>query len=63
MVVDAEKLRIAAKASNKLWKWSLGAHLSINAHFQGVVYEQQNRDDQEFKLCRKPLALSTCEEY
>ncbi len=61
MVVDTEKLCISAKASNKLWKWSLGAHLSINAHFQGVVYEQQNRDDQEFKFYQKPLALSTCD--
>jgi hypothetical protein len=56
MVVDAEKYSIAAKASNKLWKWSLGAHLSINTHFEGIVYEQQNRDDKEFKSSRKSFA-------
>ena len=56
MVVDAEKGSIAACTSHKLGKRSLGADLSINAHFEGVVYEQQHRDNQEFKLGRKPLA-------
>ena len=61
MVVDAEKERISTKASHKLGKWSLGAHLSINTHFEGIAYEQQNRDDKEFKSSRKPFAWSTCE--
>jgi len=56
MIVDALKECMPTKASNKLWKWSLGADLSINPHFEGIAYEQQNRDEQEFKSSRKPFA-------
>ena len=56
MVVDGEKERMPSKTSHKLGKRSLGADLSINTHFEGVVYEQQNRDEQEFKSSRKQFA-------
>jgi len=56
MVVYAEKGSIAACTSHKLGKRSLGADLSINTHFEGVIYEQKNRDEQEFKSSRKPFA-------